>query len=387
MQSQNQNSEGKTLSYSDMLLVLQILETGSMNEAVRLNLSDKKKIKDLFLVVIRSIEIPKNKTLISSLIQFISNLCYGQGRLRQMLAREDKKEFFQTLKAIFDNVKTEVVYKEDDDEEDQENKDPKRKQKFEEKETADRSLLRQSLYSFVANLCNDKTLRLSFANDSEGILKQIIADFKQDVKEKKFDWFDMVTKELAIFINVSIESPAQATLFNEGLIDIMEELVIACKTSEPLQKQILERVFNLLSKIFRHSEAPAAAAEKRHLVFKAVLYMNKEFGEELQLNALRTFHALCKVPDFKDICTDTHKFPAATFNGYVKEIIALFDASVKSENWANLINAQSSMVGFVTAFPERLQDFDSIIVTLIMVVKEKTEVVRKNAAILLAKLA
>jgi len=44
-----------------MLIILQILETGSLNEVVRANLSDKKKIKDLFLVVIKSIDIPKNK--------------------------------------------------------------------------------------------------------------------------------------------------------------------------------------------------------------------------------------------------------------------------------------------------------------------------------------
>lgn len=77
MQVQNQNTEGKTLADPDMTMILQILETGSLNEHVRANLSDKKKIKDLFLVVIKSIEIPKNKLLVSSLIQFISNLCYG----------------------------------------------------------------------------------------------------------------------------------------------------------------------------------------------------------------------------------------------------------------------------------------------------------------------
>jgi hypothetical protein len=81
-----------------MIIILQILETASMNDIVRSNLSDKKKIKDLFLVVIRSIEICKNKYLISSLIQFISNLCYGNGKLRQMLAREDSNEFFGTLR-------------------------------------------------------------------------------------------------------------------------------------------------------------------------------------------------------------------------------------------------------------------------------------------------
>ena len=68
MQLANQNAEGKTLSLDEMLTILQVLEAGSLNEQVRHNLSDKKKIKDLFLVVIRSVDIPKNKALISSLI-------------------------------------------------------------------------------------------------------------------------------------------------------------------------------------------------------------------------------------------------------------------------------------------------------------------------------
>jgi hypothetical protein len=85
-----------------MLIILYILETGSMNEPVRMNLSDKKKIKDLFLVVINSIEIGKNKELISSLVQFFSNLCYGQGKLRSMLAREGSEEMMSVLKKVLD---------------------------------------------------------------------------------------------------------------------------------------------------------------------------------------------------------------------------------------------------------------------------------------------
>jgi len=45
------------------------------------------------------------------------------------------------------------------------------------------------------------------------------------------------------------------------------------------------------------------------------------------------------------------------------------------------------MVAFITAFPDRNPEFRGIIPALIKVVKEKTEVVRKNGAILLAKLA
>ena len=51
-----------------MVAILQILESGSLNDEVRANLSDKKKIKDLFLVVIRSVDVSRNKLLCSSLI-------------------------------------------------------------------------------------------------------------------------------------------------------------------------------------------------------------------------------------------------------------------------------------------------------------------------------
>lgn len=68
-----------------------------MNETVRANLSDKKKIKNLFLVVINTIEIPKNKALCSSLVQFFSNLCYGSGKLLQMLARENVNDIIGLL--------------------------------------------------------------------------------------------------------------------------------------------------------------------------------------------------------------------------------------------------------------------------------------------------
>lgn len=47
----------------------------------------------------------------------------------------------------------------------------------------------------------------------------------------------------------------------------------------------------------------------------------------------------------------------------------------------------ASGAAFLEAFPERVQEFKDFIVDLIYVVKEKTELVRKNAAILLAKLA
>jgi hypothetical protein len=71
-----------------------------MNEFVRLGLSEKKKIKDLFLVVINSIEPKSNRKLLSSLIQFVSNLCYGTGKFRTLLRSENSSGFFSTLRGL-----------------------------------------------------------------------------------------------------------------------------------------------------------------------------------------------------------------------------------------------------------------------------------------------
>ena len=163
-----------------------------------------------------------------------------------------------------------------------------------------------------------------------------------------------------------------------------------CKTSDPLQREILERIFNLMSKLLRHPQVAPVLAKQRHTVFKAVLYFNKEFEGDLQMNALRTLHPLCKVPGFREICFNEHKFPPSTFDGYVKEAKRIFELSIAKsgqEDWNLYVNACSSMVCFVDAFPERLSEFQDVIKPLILVIKDKTEVVRKNSAILLAKLA
>lgn len=86
----NLNAEGKTLDSDHVQKVLEILETSSLNEVVRESLSEKKKIKDLFLVVIKTVDLALHRKLVSSLIQFVSNLCYGTGKLRTMLRGDDK---------------------------------------------------------------------------------------------------------------------------------------------------------------------------------------------------------------------------------------------------------------------------------------------------------
>ena len=70
----------------------------------------------------------------------------------------------------------------------------------------------------------------------------------------------------------------------------------------------------------------------------------------------------------------------------MKESLKIKDGQTQPD-WQIFVNCCASTVAFVDTFPERQIDFQPMILDLIMVVKEKTEIVRKNAAILLAKLA
>jgi hypothetical protein len=61
----------------------------------------------------------------------------------------------------------------------------------------------------------------------------------------------MATKQIAIFVNVSLEECAQKKLSELKIFDHLEELVLKCKSNNQLERQILDRIFNLYSKILK----------------------------------------------------------------------------------------------------------------------------------------
>jgi hypothetical protein len=152
MHKRNVNAEGATLDSEIITQLLAILENGSMVDLVRDTLSEKKKIKDLFLVVIRAINIDDNRKLIASLVQFVSNLCYGTGKFRRMLiASESPLDFITTLKDILGSVKDQEVT-ENTINDDTKVSDIVRAENA-------RSVLKGTMLNFIGNLTVEKQLR------------------------------------------------------------------------------------------------------------------------------------------------------------------------------------------------------------------------------------
>jgi len=173
MHKKNVNTEVVTLDPLVIYDILILLENASMNEAVRMNLSEKKKIKDLFMVVIRSVDIKENRTLVASLIQFASNLCYGTNKFRRMLIKsEEPVEFIKTISDILTSAAVP----------EKPLKGEKNKEKVKMQPEAKRVLLKQACLIFIGNLCVEQQLRAYIASDMGGLLSQVINMFETDVK-------------------------------------------------------------------------------------------------------------------------------------------------------------------------------------------------------------
>jgi len=94
------------------------------------------------------------------LIQFVSNLCYGTGKFRKMLASTDNSEFIKTIRQILDSVTKTANQRSGKD-------------KLAKQDDADRALLHQAVLSFIGNLCCDQQLRKFIAANNGELLSKI----------------------------------------------------------------------------------------------------------------------------------------------------------------------------------------------------------------------
>jgi hypothetical protein len=363
----NVKIEGAILPNEIVHRLLTLLENGSLNEVVRGILSEKTKIKDLFLIVFRSVEITENMLLISSLIQFVSNLCYGTGKFRVKLASEPPSEFMNTLNEALQKIKKSFVCKED-------------KTKTDWKREGDRTCVKFAILNFVVNLLNDPKLRQHIANNMGNVLATIFEMLQEDVDKMSLNWEDSVTKELAVCINAGLEMSALKFYSEHKVVQICETLLKELKFSKADHKELIARTMNVLAKVTKVDSACVEIVNSKSLIVTIQLYYRQTESDDLSKQCLLAFHQCCRRPDFKEVCFDKHKLTASTFDGFVKQSIVRYTTTSANQDWANFVNACASITQFVAAFPERSKEYKELIKPLIKVVSDKTDAVRKQAA-------
>lgn len=72
----------------------------------------------------------------------------------------------------------------------------------------------------------DSLLRSSIASNNQGVLEEVYNQFEKDFKEKKAIWQDILVRELAVFVNVSIEASGLNFLINtKPVLPILDSLL------------------------------------------------------------------------------------------------------------------------------------------------------------------
>jgi len=93
--------------------------------------------------------------------------------------------------------------------------------------------------------------------------------------------------------------------------------------------EVINRSFNLLAKVSKDATGAKEIADSKVLVIRTLLYFNHQFPALIN-NAMRVFHACCKIANFHSVCIDHHQIGLNNFDTYVAEVQALFH-----ENYAD----------------------------------------------------
>ena len=114
-------------------------------------------------------------------------------------------------------------------------------------------------------------------------------------------WIDIATRQIGVFINVSIEQIGQSYLIGtKNIICILDGLVTSLQYNES-NGEIISRLLNLLSKLSRDPRGAQQIAESKNLMLRALLYFNRDtFPIDMVLNSLRILHNSFKsAPNFR----------------------------------------------------------------------------------------
>jgi len=383
--------ETKSLNAQIVSKVFSILEEATLNDYVRGQLSEKKKIKDLFVSVLKALDLQENTALFGTLISFGSNLCFGKHETK---FRELLKKDFGDLMNIIVNMVTFVIEKTQEDMKEQEEIKLIKSQKLKKKEkkrlaereaiqkqkVKDLILLKQVLCGFISNLALEPSFRKFFA--AEEFLEYIVSLLRIEEDRKNFDWIGSSERILAVLINCSLATSAQEYLGKAGVFELIEKFSVKAFYSEEY-KDLIVRLMYLLSRLVSQPEVILKIVSSKTMMIRLFLYFNRQFPD-LTPHVLKILYAVFKL---KDKLADLIKEHEININNFVKESREMTQEYMDTWNREKFINLAGLVSAFLDCFPNTASEYTSLIQDLTAIIKDKVDLERKNAAVLVAKLA
>lgn len=103
---------------------------------------------------------------------------------------------------------------------------------------------------------------------------------------------------------------------------------IGMKPTNDQEKELIERVLQLLSRLAKVDEGRQKMVNSKDLLLKMLIYYTKA---ETNKSTLITLHTLMtQVPNFRSIVLDTHKFTLASFDSFVNTVLANYQIAYQN---------------------------------------------------------
>jgi tetratricopeptide (TPR) repeat protein len=371
-QEPNTIEENKISNTKDIKNLVSILEDASHFEEVRKSISTIKYFKELFLAALTRYDIT-NKDIVSDMdsvmvlmhfFTFVCNICYSSPEIRSKIASNfifivEKITIFLSF---FDFSLTSQVN------------------------------LLESIASFLTNGCNDHEFRNSFINETK-LMKEFIVILKRivNVNSKAYkNYDDLYEKLVSILYNLSYQDNLNQFYNNEGVPEILKDFLFKIYPFNLSNDYLLSLIRTLML------SAKISKIDIKHFLntgfYKKVVsltntkYLN--LNSKIVDNSIKILAHLLSEKTARENTTIDYlqEIDFSLLSDSLSEIF-LNDFPNLEKDRERFINTMSLMISMIGWNPSVGEKIYNIVDKIIIIAKEKTDLYRKNAAILLARIA
>jgi len=362
--------------------ILSILESATLNDSARKKICEINNLEIMCEIVLNKYDLTKindinNANLLSKIYTFICNICYSSNEIREKITNKISDLFLKQLNLFIDKYNIELDYH--------------------------RNLL-SSILSFIINLANDLNFRKKISEEkkflkflSENLLVNLINN-ELLFNNNSADIDELYEKTCSLFYNISFIPGEENKIIEYYYLIHIEAFVfhfINHKFNENNKKHLLylTRSLMLLFRIVKYNkklfDKKSEVPEKEKVVNNLIKFMDKKFcGIEdglLDYN-IKTWVFLLKV-DNKELFDNKIEKLIKNCNEILIKDCGNNLKGINDKNYQRIVNILSLLIAIIEIFKEKANECKNIIEYIINICKEKTDLLRKNAAILLAKIA
>ena len=387
-ESQDNNSEKKSekklaINLTQADLILTLLEKATLDDSCRKKITDIDHLDLMAKIVLSKYELTQvqdvaTANLLSKIYTFICNICYSSNDIRSKIAKGVSESFFKQLNQFIEKYNIEKEYHKN---------------------------LLGAVLSFITNMANDIPFRKRVSQEkkflkflSEHLLVNLINN-ELFVKEEIDDFYE---KTCSLFYNVSFIPGDEINIIKYYLEIHIETFLLYFIVHKYKFKTVgnenmnlfLQRSLMLLLRIVKFNldifSNTSKIPEKDELLNKLLEFMEEkylincpviiDYSVKIWVYVLKAEYE--KINENDRIKKLTQKCCEILIKEVKNDL-----SGINDKNFERIINLMTLIIAIMGIYKDLSKEVKVVIPLAINICKEKTELLRKNAAILMARYA